>query len=87
VEETRHSHVLERTCYQKWKKLVLEGNMLRGILQPGRDAKEQTAGQDWQDRLAYKMFWVKGLINQTTDAYDLLPQTQRVRRHLRWSRC
>lgn len=74
VEETRHS-MCWSDLYQKWKKLVLEGNMLyEEFFNLDETQKNKQLGKDWQDRLAYQMFWGKGLVNQTPDAYDLLPQ-------------
>lgn len=72
VEETRHS-MCWSDLYQKWKKLVLEGNMLYDeFFNLDETQKNKQLGKDWQDRITYQIFWGKGFQYQTADAYDQL---------------
>lgn len=72
VETTRDS-LCWSELYQKWKKLVLEGNMLyEEFFNLDETQKNKQLGKDFQDRLTYQIFWGKGLQYQTADAYDQL---------------
>lgn len=72
VEETRHS-VCWSSLYQKWRDLVLGGNMLYDeFFNLEETQKNKQLGKEWQDRFVYQLFYGKGLQYQTADAYDQL---------------
>jgi hypothetical protein len=72
VEETRWG-LCWSSLYQKWKKMVLEGNMLYDEFYNLEETqKNKQLGKDWQDRFVYQLFFGKGLPYQTADAYDQL---------------
>lgn len=72
VEETRHS-MCWSSLYQKWRDMVLQGNMLYDeFFNLDEAQKNKQLGKEWQDRFVYQIFYGKGLQYQTADAYDLL---------------
>lgn len=72
VEDTRYA-MCWSSLYQKWKKLVLEGNALYDeFFNLEETQKNKQLGRDWQDRFVYQLFYGKGLQYQTADAYDQL---------------
>jgi len=75
-EETRWA-MCWSSLYQKWKKMVLEGNMLyEEFFNLDETQKNKQLGRDWQDRFVYQIFFGKGLPYQTADAYDQLDDIQ-----------
>lgn len=72
VEETRHS-MCWSSMYQKWRDMVLGGNMLYDeFFNLEEVQKNKQLGKEWQDRFVYQLFYGKGLQYQTADAYDQL---------------
>lgn len=74
VETTRQS-MCKSSLYDKWRKLVMEDNMLyREFWDLDEIQRNKQLAMDWQKRMVNNMFWGKPLDNQTLAAYDDLEQ-------------
>lgn len=72
VEETRTS-LCKSSLYDKWKKLVTEGNPLyREFFDLDEISKNRQLSADWQKRWVNSVFWNKALPKQNMTEYDEL---------------
>lgn len=72
VETTRTS-MCKSSLYDKWRKLVMEGNALyREFFDLDEISKNRQLAQDWQKRWVNSVFFNKPLANQTMALYDNL---------------
>lgn len=72
--ETTRTSMCKSTLYDKWRRLLLEGNALFAYNDLDDVEKNRQLGKDWQERLLHQMFWGKALPNQTAADFDQLDE-------------
>jgi hypothetical protein len=70
--ETTRTSMCKSELYDKWRKLLMEGNPLFRYNDLDDIQKNRQLGEDWQRRLTDQMFFGKALPNQNASDYDQL---------------
>ncbi len=73
--ETHRTSMCKADLYDKWRKLMLEGNALyREFFDLSEIERNKQLSNDWQRRFVDAMFWNKALPFQNADEYDQLAE-------------